>query len=656
MAVTVVLSEIQRDTLRRLCDTFVPSIRRDDDPTGFWARSASDMGVPEAIEESLAQVPPDQLAGLRELLDGLAADGFDRAPSDECERMVHERSDSSPEALAGMSSFRNLALTLFYGMTEPETNRNPNWEVMGYPGPPSEPPTPRQAPKTIRTIVPPDGTLSLEADVCVVGSGSGGGVVAGTLAASGRQVAVLEMGGYYNESDFNQLELWAYEHLYHGGGYHPTADGQVTLMAGTSLGGGTTVNWSNCLRTPDWVREEWERQHGLEGVAGADYDRHLDAVLERIGATDACSDLNGPHQRLKEACERSGLPWKTIVRNADPERYDPATAGFGHFGDQSGAKLGTMKTYLQDAADCGSQFVTRCRVERVLTEGGRAAGVEGTYQDADGRAARVVVRAPQVVVAGGSLESPAILLRSGIGGPAAGAFLRLHPATAVAGYYEESQRGWWGPPQAGLTDRFADIEDGHGFLIESGPVNPGIGAASTPWETGRQHKEFMSEARFAAAFVFLIRDRGHGRVTIDRDGNAVHEYPLTDPLDVRIFRRGLTELARLHEAAGARRIVTYQRRLTQWDRGEDLDAFIEGLDACPLSPYEHAIFSAHQMGSCRMGKDRASSVAGPWGELHDTPGVWIGDASAFPSASGVNPMVSVMALAHRTAEAILAAD
>jgi choline dehydrogenase-like flavoprotein len=226
----------------------------------------------------------------------------------------------------------------------------------------------------------------------------------------------------------------------------------------------------------------------------------------------------------------------------------------------------------------------------------------------------------------------------------------------VAGYYEEGQRGWWGPPQAGLTDRFADIEDGHGFLIESGPVNPGIGAASTPWETGRQHKEFMSEARFAAAFVFLIRDRGHGRVTIDRDGNAVHEYPLTDPLDVRIFRRGLTELARLHEAAGARRIITYQRRLTQWDRGEDLDAFIERLDACPLSPYEHAIFSAHQMGSCRMGKDRASSVAGPWGELHDTPGVWIGDASAFPSASGVNPMVSVMALAHRTAEAILAAD
>lgn len=655
MAVTVVLSEIQRDTLTRLCDTFVPSIPRGDDPTGFWRRSASDMGVPEAIEESLTQLPVEQLAGLRELLDRLAGEGFNQVSDRERERLVHEIADSSPEALAGVSSFRGLALTLFYGMTDPETNRNPNWEAMGYPGPLSDPPTPTQAPKTIPTIAPADDVLTLEADVCVVGSGSGGGVVAGTLATAGRQVAVLEMGGYYNESDFNQLELWGYEHLYHGGGYHPTADGQVTLMAGASLGGGTTVNWSNCLRTPDGVRQEWEHEHGLEGVAGAEYDRHLDAVLERIGATDACSDHNGPHQRLREACERSGLPWKVIVRNADPARYDPESAGFGHFGDQSGAKLGTMKNYLQDAADRGAQFVTRCRVDRVLTEGGRAAGVEGTYQDPDGRAARVAVRAPQVVVAGGSLESPAVLLRSGIGGPATGDFLRLHPATAVAGYYDEPQRGWWGPPQAGLTDRFADIEGGHGFLIESGPVNPGIGAASTPWESGRQHKELISQARFSAAFVFLIRDHGHGRVTIDREGNAVHEYLLTDPLDLRVFRRGLAELVRLHEAAGAQRIVTYQRRLTQWDRGEELDAFLARVEASPLSPYEHAIFSAHQMGSCRMGKDRGSSVAGPWGELHDTPGVWIGDASAFPSAAGVNPMVSVMALAHRTAEAILAA-
>ena len=261
--------------------------------------------------------------------------------------------------------------------------------------------------------VPGDETLTLEADVAVVGSGAGGGVIAGTLAGEGKRVAVLEMGGYYNEADFNQLELWAYENLYHGGALHPTSDGQVVIMAGQNLGGGTTVNWTNCLRTRPWVREEWAREHGLEGLDGPEFDRHLDAVFERISANDRCSDWNGPHQRLKEACEKVGYDFDTIVRNTDESTYSPENAGFLGYGDQSGSKQGTLKTYLQDASDAGSQFVVNCRVERVLTEDGRATGVEGTYTDSDGHSARVVVRAPQVVLAGGSLETPAILLRSG---------------------------------------------------------------------------------------------------------------------------------------------------------------------------------------------------------------------------------------------------
>jgi len=656
MAVTVVLSEIQRDTLARLCDTFVPAVEAAEDPTGFWARSASDMGLPDVIEQQLATLADEQLDGLRRLLDAFAEQGFNDAAPEAREQMVHAFADSSPETLAGVHAFKGLTMMLFYAMPDPQTGRNPNWEAIGYPGPVSAPPAPDAVPKTIRTVGPVDDSLTLEADVCVVGSGAGGGVIAGKLAAEGRQVAVLEMGGYYTESDFNQLELWAYEHLYHGGSLHPTAEGQVTLMAGASLGGGTTVNWTNCLRTPDLVREEWEREHGLEGLAGREFDRHLDAVLERIGATDACSDYNGPHQRLKEACEKAGYDWARIVRNTDPATYSADDAGFMHYGDQSGSKLGTLKTYLQDAADRGAQFVVRCRAERVLVEDGRAAGVEGTYEDAEGHRGRVTVRAPQVVVACGALESPALLLRSRIGGPAVGEHLKLHPGTAVVGYYDEPQRAWWGPPQSGLSHQFADVEDGYGFLLEGGAASVGSTSAASPWESGRQHKELMADGPCSAAFVFLIRDRGQGRVTIDGDGNAVHSYLLTDELDQRIFRRGLDETVRLHESVGARRIVTLHRRLTAWERGEDLAAYRERVAAMPLAPHEHATFSAHQMSSCRMGAQRGSSVANPWGELHDVPGVWIGDASAFPSASGVNPMVSVMALAHRTAEAIAAAS
>lgn len=651
MAITVVLSEIQRDTLARVCDTFAPSLPADEDPTGFWARSATDMGIPDVLEQTLAQAPDEQLAGLRSLLDGLAAQGFDDAPSEVREQILHAFADASPEALAGVSAFRGLTFLLFYALPDPATGRNPNWDAIGYPGPRSAPP---DVPKPIHPLVPESDTLTLEADVVVVGSGAGGGVVAGELAATGKDVVVLEMGGYFNEADFNQLELWAYQNLYRGGGLTATDDGSITLMAGSNLGGGTTVNWTNCLRTTPWVREQWEREFGLEGLAGSDYDAHLDAVFARIGVTDAASDYNGPHLRLEEGCAKLGYDFKRVTRNTDPETYDAEVAGLLGFGDQSGSKQGTLKTYLMDAHAAGARFVVRCRVDRIVVEGGRAAGVEGTYLDEEGRHAKIVVRAPQVVAAGGSLETPALLLRSGIGGPAVGKYLRLHPATAVAGVYDEPQRAWWGPPQTGLTDHFADVEDGYGFLVEGTHASPGVTGASVPWESGRQHKEWMAQGPAASSFVHLIRDRGHGEVVVDGAGNAVHRYHLDDPLDDRIFRQGLVELIRLHEAAGAQQVYTLHRKPMVWTRGEDLDAFMARAHDGPLAPYEHATFSLHQMGSARMGSDPATSVAGPFGELHDTPGVWIGDASAFPTASGTNPMITTMALARRTAQAIAA--
>jgi choline dehydrogenase-like flavoprotein len=653
VAVTAtLLSEIQRETLRRLCDTFVPQVERSPDPEGFWNRAASDIKVPEAAEETLAALPEEQLDGFRELLDALANEGFDSATQEARERIVHAFADSSPETLAGIHALKGLTTMLFYGMPDPSSGRNPNWAAIGYPGPRSAPP---DVPKTITVRRPASDVLTLEADVCVIGSGSGGGVIAGELAQRGRKVAVLEAGEYFNESDFNQLELWAYENLYLNGGAFPTAEGQFAIMAGANLGGGSTVNWMNCLRTRPDVRAEWAREHGLEGLDGPDYDRHLDAIWERLQVNDDCSHLNGPHQRLKEACERRGHDFKLITRNTDPDSYDPESAGYLGFGDQSGSKLGTLKTYLQDASDSGAEILTGCRAERIVTENGRASGVEGIYLDTDGRRARVLVRAPQVVVACGSIESPALLLRSGIGGPATGDYLRLHPATVMLGVYEEDQRGWWGPPQAGLSDRFASLDDGYGFLLECPATGVAISAASVPWHSGHQHKEQMSKFSRTSSLLLLVRDRGHGRVTIDRDGNAVASYRMTDEGDLRMFRRALAELAMLHDVAGAQEILSLGRKAPVWRRGEDIEAFAGAVRDSSLEPNDHAIFSAHQMGSCRMGTDRATSVADPWGQLHDTAGVWIGDASAFPTASGTNPMITIMALARRTSEAMLAA-
>ncbi|HVE67177.1 MAG TPA: GMC family oxidoreductase [Solirubrobacteraceae bacterium] len=645
--------DTRRAILEAVCDTVVPSIQREPDPHGLWARKASDIGVPEMARDALSQLPPDQLAGLMELLDGLGQQGFTRASQASREQLLTNVSLLGPEAAAGVGALISLTLFLAYGAPiDSQTGQNPNWRAFGYPGPTSPPPDVARA---IEPLVP-DGDLELEADVCVIGSGAGGGVIAGKLSEAGASVVVLEAGGYHDESDFTQLELDAYRKMYWRGGPQPTADLNVTVYAGATLGGGTVVNWTNCLRTKPWVRDDWARE-GLEDVGGPDFERHLDAVWGRLGVTGDCSDLNGPHQRMQEGADALGWSFSSITRNTDPAAYSPETAAYMGFGDQSGAKRSTLKTYLVDAANRGARILVRTAAERVLVEGGRAAGVEAVYADpGTGRSARVTVRAPQVVVAAGALETPAVLLRSGIGGPAAGHNLHLHPCTATYGVYAEDQRAWWGAPQTGLVDEFDDAEDGFGFLVESAQYAPGLIGSALPFTGARAHKALMEQVPYGVTFIGLVRDRGGGRVELDANGQAVPSYALTDELDVRNTHRALDAQVRLHAAAGAREIVGMAAGLPRWRRGDDIEAFIARLQRVPLRFGGHRLFAAHQMGTARMGADPATSVADPHGQLHDTPGVWIGDSSAFPSASGTNPMISIMALAHRTAEAVAAAS
>jgi glycine/D-amino acid oxidase-like deaminating enzyme len=431
------LTDPQRATLRAVCDTVVPAIERADDPDGFWARKATDVGADAALLLTLERLPPDQAAGMRRLLDALAQLGFDGKSQLSREQLFTNLSLASRDAAYGLAVLVALTLMFTYAGVDPQTARNPFWATFGYPGPLAAPP---DAPKPIVPLVP-DRDTTLEADVAIIGSGAGGSVIAAKLAAAGLDVVVLEMGGYYNEADFNQLELWAWQNLYWRGGPTPSADMNVTLQAGSCLGGGTVVNWTNSLRTRDWVREQWAGEHGLIDVATDAFDRHLDAVWKRIEVNDGCSELNRPQQAMRRAAERLGWSFATVNRNWDRSRHDPAVAGYLGFGDQSGAKRSTLHTYLQDAADRGARFLVGCFAQRVVVEHGRAAGVEAVWSDrAAGRSARVTVRCPQVVVAAGALESPAVLLRSRIGGPAVGHNLRLHPCTATLGDYGEDMQ------------------------------------------------------------------------------------------------------------------------------------------------------------------------------------------------------------------------
>ena len=266
----------------------------------------------------------------------------------------------------------------------------------------------------------------------------------------------------------------------------------------------------------------------------------------------------------------------------------------------------------------------------------------------------MTVRAPIVVVACGALESPALLKRSGIGGPAVGNYLRLHPAAAVFGLYGDDQQALLGAPQTGLVDEFADSGDGYGFLIEGVQYTPGLTGSALPWTSAEEHKELIANARRGASFITLTRDHGHGRVDVDQNGEAVPYYDVSDPVDDRHDPRGDRGLRPPAPRGRARcRWPIWRTACRCGGSATTSRRSSSGAAASRCARVGSSCSPPTRWAPAGWASDPQTSVANPWGELHDVKGVWIGDGSAFPTPSGTNPMIAIMALAHRTAEAIV---
>ena len=369
-----------------------------------------------------------------------------------------------------------------------------------------------------------------------------------------------------------------------------------------------------------------------------------------VGTSDSIPNAN--NAALKVGCDALGYHWDFIPRNATGCEQ---RCGGCQYGCPLSRKQSTLLTFLQDASDNGTRFVSGCHVERVLISGGRAVGVEASLS---GGRHRVVVRAPKVVVAGGSIESPALLLRSALANPNIGRHLRLHPVAVVAGFYDHTILAWNGSPQTIKTDRFAHLRGTHGFRIEMAPALPGTIASGTAWESGLQHKQQMLRSANAAIFFVLTRDTGEGSVQIDRAGGPVIRY-WPNAVDAGFLVRGMQEITRIAFAGGAVAVSTTHSSPLRLESDEGrpgalarprLERFLGEIDRRGVVVNRLPLYSAHQMGTCRLGSDPKTSVADPYGQVHGVGGLFIADASGFPTASGVNPMLSVMALAYRVAQ------
>lgn len=659
-ATTAYLDAAQLRTLAALCDTLAPSIDVQPDPHGFWKRCASDMNIAQTIAEIIFTLQDDFNQTQFRLLLNTLNNPLLRFSitmhrrhfadlSQEQREAILRRWSTSPIGLLRKSfqSLKRLTHVLFYSLLD-ENGRNPNWPVIGYPGPQWQP---REQPKPIRPVRIESDTI-LECDAVIAGSGAGGGVVAGELAQAGRRVIVLEKGDYYDESDFPANEYDAYQKLYDNRGVLSTQDAGIVVFAGSTLGGGTTVNWCASFRTPDGVLQEWERDHGLCGY-GAMLQASLDAVLQRTHVDADESPCNPQNARLRDAAQKLDIHHAPIARNVNG-CDDTRQCGYCGFGCQRGAKQGTLKTYLQDAFDAGARIIVRCTAQRILIKNGHAIGIEATVEDHAGRLHRLTVRAKVVVVAGGAIQSPALLLRSGIDNPNIGRHLRLHPASAAIGRYAQPIESWFGTMMAVYSDQFSDLDgQGYGVKIETPPAHVGLWGMGLPWTSGRQHKQLMLSVAHQAGFLVLTRDRDSGRVVIDRKGRPVLHYRLS-ARDGRHFVRGLIESTRLHLAAGAEEIHLPFIGMEPYcvDGRQNLKEYLSHIARASFAPNRCLVYSAHQMGTCRMGDDRRRSVSDANCESHDVKDLFITDASAFPTASGVNPMMTIMAIAHRATQYI----
>jgi choline dehydrogenase-like flavoprotein len=657
-------------TLEAICEALAPAVSPPEgkaDPPGFYARSARDLPIAELISSTLAAESPETQRDFKRLLNTLDAPLLGMMLTGRPRRFADMSLDMREAALRRMSTSRladlrqgfqavkRLALFLFYAAPL-ENGENPNWPALGYVRPPL-PPSPEAMPKAIHPL-PVRQDLTLSADAVVIGSGAGGGVAAAELAAAGRDVIILEKGGYYSESDFTGLEAEMTPELYLRRGMLSTSDLGMVVLAGSVLGGGTVVNWSTSLRTPPEVLEEWERLHGVTGVTSGQYSEGFSIIEQRLGVNTEDSEPNANNAALQRGCEMLGYTWKPIPRNASDCRQRCGACGYGC---QFGRKQSTLLTYLRDAGEKGARFIVRCQVDRVLLEGGRAVGVEGWAPDeATGERRTVVVRAPLVVVAGGAIESPALLLRSGLTNPNIGRHLRLHPVSGMAGLYDEPILPWTGSLQTVYSPHFAHLQGDYGIRFEVMPAHPGLMGLFAPWGNARSHKVLMSQLGQMATFIVLTRDTGEGRITLDRSSEPVIQY-WPNETDRRNLIRGLQEITRIIFAGGGIGAVSFhtppqllesEGRKPSAVAKAKLDRYLRELETRGIEVNRVGMGTAHQMGTCRLGSDPTTSVADPSGQVHGVRGLYIADASGFPTASGVNPMLSTMALAHWVAQHI----
>jgi choline dehydrogenase-like flavoprotein len=455
----------------------------------------------------------------------------------------------------------------------------------------------------------------IDADVCVIGAGAGGAVAAAELAEGGARVVVLEQGPAHDPDSFTARPSEMLARLYRDGGQTVTiGTPPIGLPLGRGLGGTTLVNSGTCFRTPAHVLERWRHEFGLE-LDGLDHAfERVEHSLSVSEVTPALAGLNA--EVARRGAERLGWSHGYLRRNAK----GCVGSGVCAFGCPTSAKQHTGITYVPRARAAGARIITGANVDRVLVERGRVRGVAASVGE---------VRAETVIVAAGTINTPLLLRRSGLGGDSGqlGRNLTIHPATAAFALMDEVVDMGKGVPQSFYIDEFAD----QGIMFEGVAGPPSYAAVALPL-TGHRHAEVMASYRRLAQFGLMVSDRPRGRI-VSVAGRPVIRYDL-DPRDLERFRIGLARLAQLFEAAGAREVFL---------------PVPSGVRPEQVRARNLKLMAFHPLGTARADERPSHGVVDGELAVHGVDGLHVADGSVVPSALGVNPQLTIMGLATRLA-------
>ncbi len=507
------------------------------------------------------------------------------------------------------------------------------------------------------------GDVVCNSDVCVIGSGAAGAIIATKLAEEGKSVVLLEKGGYHDGESMNQREADMLPLLWKNAGANFTSNLRIAVAQGCCLGGSTVINDAVCFRIPNPVIDQWNEK-GVS-ISKKEWDDANDEVSNRIHVSEVKDDeLNTNALKLKEACENYLIDGKSIKhgknqRNcgqsfSDPELHSCVKCGFCHIGCHYDTKQSMLVTYIHDALNNENldyKVYCNCQVDRITHDNnGIATGVDGTFINIDGSEKhRIRVNSKVIIISAGSIASSNLLQKSMIGGSNVGKGVALHPAPFVIGRFEENIYGNRGIPMSYTCHQFGitnDVKKG-GFLIESIFLPIFQMAIAIP-TFGSDHKRMMLDFNKYTMAGIMTRDDPSGTVLMSYNENPKLDYTLS-PQTVNDMARGMAIVASMWFNVGAKSVITSHIDIPEIRNRADIPKI---KDAVRNNPNGLMVGSAHPQGGNKMGDNSEECIVDSDCKVFGFKNLYVCDASVFPTALGVNPQLTVMALATITATKI----